>query len=88
MNDSRPDNLADDKFWACTYREVIKAACAIQERDGVIPDSSVFISPDEGWEEEDKRCTLGETLYVLVDCDKLLRQVCEWQLFLGRRLTA
>ena len=34
-------------------RAVVKAACAIQERDGVIPDSGVFISPDEGWETED-----------------------------------
>jgi hypothetical protein len=31
--DARPDNLADDKFWACTYRAVIKAACVVQERD-------------------------------------------------------
>jgi hypothetical protein len=52
VNDSRPDNLADDEFWPCTHRAVIKAACAIQERDGVISDSGVFVSPDEGWEEE------------------------------------
>ena len=26
VHDSRPDNLADDEFWACTYRIVIKAA--------------------------------------------------------------
>ena len=38
VDDSRPDNLADDEFWPCTYRAVIKAACAIQERDGVIPE--------------------------------------------------
>ena len=23
-HDSRPDNLEEDKFWACTYRAVIK----------------------------------------------------------------
>ena len=59
---ARPDDLADDEFWACTYRAVINAACVIQERDGVISDTGVFISPDdtgvfispdEGWEEED-----------------------------------
>ena len=32
-HDARPDNLADDEFWACTYRAVIKAACVVQERD-------------------------------------------------------
>ena len=51
-HDSRPDNLEEGKFWSCTYRAVIKAACAIQERDGVIPESEVFVSPDEGWEGE------------------------------------
>ena len=53
VHDSRPDNLEEGQFWACTYRAVIKAACAIQERDSVIPESGVFISPDEGWDEED-----------------------------------
>ena len=43
----------EDEFWACTYRAVISAACVIQERDGVISDTGVFISPDEGWDEED-----------------------------------
>ena len=41
VHDSRPDNLEEDKFWSCTYRAVIKAACAIQERDGVIPESGL-----------------------------------------------
>ena len=47
-HDARPDNLADDEFWACTYRAVIKAACVAQERDsgwvnqeGVISDTDV-----------------------------------------------
>lgn len=51
--DARPDDLADDEFWSCTYRAVISAACVIQERDGVIPASGVFISPDEGWHEDE-----------------------------------
>jgi hypothetical protein len=46
VHDSRPDNLEEDEFWACTHRAVIKAACVIQERDGVIPESGVFVSPD------------------------------------------
>ena len=45
-HDARPDNLEEDEFWACTHRAVIKAACAIQGRDGVIPESGVFVSPD------------------------------------------
>ena len=51
--DERPDNLADDEFWSCTYRAVISAACVIQERDSVISASGVFISPDEGWHEDE-----------------------------------
>ena len=53
VHDARPDNLEEDKFWYCTHRAVIKAACAIQERDSVIPESGVFVSPDEGWDRED-----------------------------------
>ena len=30
--DAHPDNLADDEFWSCTYRAIIKAACAIRAR--------------------------------------------------------
>jgi hypothetical protein len=48
VHDARPDNLEEGQFWSCTHRAVIKAACAIQKRDSVIPESGVFVSPDEG----------------------------------------
>ena len=51
--DARPDDLAEGEFWLCTHRAVINAACVIQERDGVISDTGVFVSPDEGWHEDE-----------------------------------
>ena len=75
-HDARPDNLADDKFWACTYRAVIKAACVVQERDSgwvnkedVISDTDVaraqqFISAKfPGWKIEETDSD-GETRVV------------------------